>query len=290
MYEENRDPLPRGDVSIVFADVLAEMKTHVANVRSTELTSESVVRWADYASQPHFVAMCRRLLLPESGVFGLENLHRLVELGREGNSCLLCLNHRSNLDVPILGALLEDQGESELFKKIIWVAGRKLEEDVGLTSMLVQCFNRVIVSPPSWFASPRTEPEIHEGRQINIAAERAIASLRHEGWVFAMFPAGTRIRPGNESTEQAIAQMDSYLRLFDYVVLCNIDGCTLPVSKDRDLTHETPRLDRMRYTFGPLRETKQWRIEAAARYGQLDQRSASALAIQEEIAALTPQS
>ncbi len=289
MYEENDKPIPKGDASFVFAKQLAEIKDHAADRHAGDLCADNVVRWADTQNQPHFVAMCRRLLLPGSGIVGLQQLRKLVDLARGGSSCLLCLNHRSNLDVPTLDALLEDQSAPDLFERIIWIAGRKLEEDIGMTRLLVQCVNRVIVTPHSWFASPRSEDEIHQARCVNIAAERAVARLRHEGWVFGLFPSGTRIRPDDESTRQAIEQTDGYLRSFEYLLLANIDGCTLPVSKDRDLTHETPRLDRMRYTFGQVQRTEDWRNAAAARYPDLDCRMAAATAIREEIDALAPQ-
>ena len=157
-----------------------------------------------------------------------------------------------------------------------------------MTSLLADCFNRVIVTPNSWFAEQHSAKQIHEGRCLNIAADRAIAELRCQGWVFALFPSGTRERPGDESTTHAIDQTDSFLRLFEYLVLCNIDGCTLPVTKDRNLTHETPRLDRMIVTFGPVHRTDQWRSEALARYDACDQRIASARAIQEDIETLAP--
>lgn len=288
MYEENRNPLPHEDASVVFAKQLAEMKRHASAAHAADITPETVLRWANKKNETHFSAICRRLLLPGSGIEGSANLDQLVKLASEGSSCLLCLNHRSNLDVPTLFTLLEDHADAELFRRIVWLAGRKLEEDSGLTRLLIQCFNRVIVTPPSWFASQRTDDELHQAKMVNIAADRAVAKLRHEGWILGLFPSATRIRPGVESTQHAIEQTDSYLRMFQYLLLCNIDGCTLPVSHDRDFIHESPRLDRMIYTFGPVQSTKEWRSEAASRFPNLNQRMASAHAIREDIEALAP--
>jgi hypothetical protein len=104
--------------------------------------------------------------------------------------------------------------------------------------------------------------------------------------VFALFPTGTRVRDDDESTKQAIGETYSYLRIFQYVVLCHIDGCTMPVSKDRDLTRETPRLDSMIYTFGAVHRTEGWLAEAQARFANLDRRAAAAHAITEDMEAL----
>jgi hypothetical protein len=106
--------------------------------------------------------------------------------------------------------------------------------------------------------------------------------------VFALFPSGTRIRTNDESTREAIEQTDSYLRMFDHVLLCNIDGCTMPVRKDCDFTHEMPKLDRMRYTFSAVQTTESWRANAAARHPDLDQREASARVMSEELESLAP--
>lgn len=285
MYEENTKPLPDGDALSVFAQQFAGFQYDQS---IQPVTPDTVVRLEEDRYQPRFATICRRLLLPGSQIEGLENLHTLMDLAQQGKSCLLCLNHRSNLDVPTLYTLMQDQADPSLFHRIIWVAGRKLEEDQGLTSSLVKCFNRVIVSPKSWFASRHGDSEFHQARLINIAAERAVARLRHEGWVFALFPSGTRIRPNDPSTRQAIEQTLSYLKLFQYMVLCKIDGCTMPVSKDHDFTHETPRLDRMVYTFGPVLNTVDWCAEAQRRFPSLDRRIASARAITEDIEALSP--
>ena len=285
MYEQNREPLPMGDATVVFADHLAKIAKH-ASQEPAELTNKTVLRWADTSIQPHFAAIARRLLLPGSGLFGVESLKQLVDLAGQGKACLLCLNHCSNLDVPTLLALLEDHRCESLFKRMIWIAGRKLEEEAGMTRVLVQCFNRVIVTPHSWFNDSHSEERIHEARCINIAAEREIAQLRRKGWVFALFPAGTRTRLDDKSTEEAIAETDSYLKMFDYLVLGRIDGCTMPVTMGHDLTHETPKLDRVSYVFGPVQRTSQFRASAATRFEGLDQKSATAKAIIHSIMSL----
>lgn len=185
-------------------------------------------------------------------------------------------------------ALLEDATRLDLFRRLIWISGRKLDEDVGATSMLVQAFNRVIVTPRSWMKDDHSDRELHEAHQINIAAHRVIHELRHQGWVFALFPSATRIRPGDESTTHAIEETDSYLKNFEFMLLGRIDGCTLPVSRDRDLTHEVPALGRVQYTFGRVLRTDEWRASAAKRFAELDQRTASARTIIEDITALNP--
>jgi hypothetical protein len=286
MYEENLTSVPDGDFSTVFAELLGSVEHVYRSAEPAPITPANVLFFADRRVQPYVASICRRLLLPGSGIAGSENLAELTRLASAGRSCIVCLNHQSNLDVPTLHALLEDQGNAELFQHVIWIAGRKLHEDVGATRMLVQGFNRVIVSPRSWMKEGHSVAELHEAHQLNMAAHRTIHELRHQGWVFALFPTATRVRPQNESTKQAIEETDSYLKYFEFMLLGRIDGCTLPVSRDHDLTREMPRRDTMRYTFGAVLQTDAWRADAARRYPRLDQRAATARAIMQDIMAI----
>lgn len=283
MYEENLSPLPSGDATTVFGKTLAAIQEHFAREPPSAITPDNVVQWARGDIQHAVSNICRRLLLPGSGIHGVEHLAELNRLAASGNSCIVCLNHRCNLDVPTLLVLLEDLGRADLFDPIVWIAGRKLNEDVGLTPILIQAVNRVVITPRSWMRNDHSEEEYHEAHQINIAALRAIHHLRHAGHVFGLFPTGTRIRPRDSSTCRAIDETDSYVKNFDYLLLARIDGCTLPVAKSRDLTHETPTLDCMTYKFGPVLRTKQWRASAAERFEDLDPRTASAMAIMRDI-------
>lgn len=286
MYEENLKPLTQDDFAKTFAHLLAAVERHAQTTPPEIVTPANVVHWANTDVQSDFAEICRRLLLPGSGIEGVEHLVELTTLALSGRSCILCLNHRSNLDVPTLYTLLADQADAGLFSHVIWIAGRKLEEELGLTRMLVQGFNRVLVTPRSWMRDEHSAAQLHEAHLINIAAHRAIHELRQQGWVFALFPGATRIRPGNDATMQAIEETDSYLKHFEFMLLAHIEGCTLPVSRDQDLTHEVPTLDRMRYLFGPVLQTGEWRATAASRYPRFDQRTASARAIMEDIGML----
>ena len=190
MYEENARPLPPGDATQVFAGILGTIQREWGTSPSLPLTPETVVRWAKREIQPHFAQISRRLLLPGSGIRGCEHLALLADLAADGSSCILCLNHRSNLDVPTLFALLEDQNRLELFHRLIWIAGRKLHEDERLTQVFVQAYNRVIITPHSWLNREHSEDDCHAAQQINLAALRAVHELRQQGWVFALLSNG----------------------------------------------------------------------------------------------------
>ena len=94
---------------------------------------------------------------------------------------------------------------------------------------------------------------------------------------------GPVTRRPEEPSKQTLGLPES---IFEYMVLCNIDGCVMPVSKSSDLGHETPRLDRVVCTFGKVTATQDWIAEAANRYSELDPRHSSARAIMADIEAL----
>ncbi len=290
MYEANESPLADGDFTRVFADLLGSLPVG-ETVRPAEsgrpgsLDPAQVLHWGRPPFQACLTQASRRLLLPGSGIEGVDQLQALADLARAGRACILCLNHQSNLDVPTLAALLEDAACPELFERIVWIAGRKLEEDAGLTSLLASGFNRVVVSPRSWLDAVHTDRELRTAYRLNLAAHRAIRGLRHSGRIFGLFPAATRRRTDDPATLQAIDETDSYLKHFDYLLFARIEGCTLPVTRDLDLTHEVPRLDRVRYAFGPVQETATWRAGALARFGTLGQRSATARAMTRDLTA-----
>ena len=278
MYEENTQPLPEGDAIAVFGKELASLAMFARPLEA--LTPESVLQLANKPMQEPFAAVCRRLLLPGSRIEGWVNLERLSDLARSGNACLICMTHASNLDVPNLYTLAADQHDPDLFNRIIWIAGRKLSEDSELTQILIQSCNRLVLTPPSWFNEEHTEHEIHEAHQVNHAAQREMRRLRTEGFIFGLFPTGTRSRMEDNASQSVIPELDTYLRLFDYLVIGTIEGCTLPVSRKDDYLHESPQLDRVVYSFGPVHLTDDWRAQAQSERPSLDQRDATAKAMQ----------
>lgn len=287
MYEEHlSDPL-NPDFSTVFAKNLAVIAKTCPTAEAAPIDPQHVLFYRDECIQRHLTKICRSLLLPGSRLIGSDRLVELARLAAAGHACIACFNHQSNLDVPTLDALLEDQSLGDLSRQMMWIAGRKLHEDNPTTRTLVRAVNRVIVSPRSWLKDDHTGEQLRESHLINMAAQRVIHQLRHDGWIFALFPTGTRFRPRDQSTAQAIGETDSYLKRFEFMLLGRINGCTLPVSLDHDFTHEIPRPDRVTFTFGQVLRTDHWRAEAARKYLELDQRAASARAIMEDILKIT---
>ena len=269
--------LPCGDAVGVFANELAELADLAEAPKP--LDEHNVVQMATLTMQRPFSAICRKLLLPGSSIVGWHHLQELARRSKAGEPGLLCLSHVSNLDVPNLCTLAADRHESDVFNQIIWIAGRKLSEDSPLTQMLIQMCHRIVVTPPSWFTADHSDEEVCHATKLNHIAHREILRLSREGWVIGLFPTGTRQRPGDSRTTHSIAELDTYLKAFTNMCIGTIDGNTLPVSRDRDYTHEVPKRDRVVYTLGSIVQTDEWRAAALEVFPELDQRSATARAM-----------
>lgn len=86
MYEENLTPLPPGDLSVVFAEILADMQRD-ATVGTAPVSPETVLQYSNRANLQRFGAISRRLLLPGSRIDGGEHLAELGRRAAAGESC-----------------------------------------------------------------------------------------------------------------------------------------------------------------------------------------------------------
>ena len=248
-------------------------------------TPEIVFQAAQKQNRERFAAIIEDLLLPGSGVEGVENLRSLHALAAQGHPALILSAHVSNLDVPALYTLLKHRGEEALFEDIIFIAGRKLTEGCKSIKSMAEMFSRVVISAKS---SRMSEQEISVGMAINKAAQRKIAELQGQGKVFLLYPTGTRSRPGVPRTHHGLREIYNYLRKFEYCVVCGIRGNILPPRDDVDMIDEFPRRNAVVYTFGKVRNIAEWLDELTRRQpdAAADRKQFVVDAIMEEIYSL----
>jgi len=72
----------------------------------TVVTSHNVYQQANKDILPYIDGMLEELLLPGSGIDGVEYLRELLKKAKEGHPCLLLVEHYSNFDLPVLSYLL----------------------------------------------------------------------------------------------------------------------------------------------------------------------------------------
>ena len=171
---------------------------------------------------------------------GKENFRAFLEAVKSGKHGLILMEHYSNTDLPALCYLLEhDLGEEgkDLSKRIVAIAGMKLNEADPLVRAFAESFTRVVIYPTRSLTKAEEKAQSEEerieeekrARTINLAAMRAMDKCKRDGEVILVFPSGTRYRPGHPETKRGLREIDSYLRMFDVMVLVTINGSALTI-------------------------------------------------------------
>ena len=209
-----------------------------------------------------------------SGIGGRENFEAFFDAVQSGKSGLILMEHYSNLDLPALIYLLEHDGSekcAELSRRIVAIAGMKLNEDDPKVRAFAESFTRVVIYPTRSLVKITDEKlraaEEAKARKINLAAMKAMDKCKKQGKVILVFPSGTRYRPGKPETKRGLREIDSYLRLFDTMILVTINGLSMhidPAHPD-DMLADILNPEAMVFTASPLIECKSFRKDFMAK-------------------------
>ena len=208
-----------------------------------------------------------------SRIGGEENFEAFFDAVESGKSGLILMEHYSNLDLPALIYLLEHSGNSkckELASRVVAIAGMKLNEDNPMVRAFAESFTRVVIYPTRSLnkiedAEERAAEEA-KARKINLAAMKAMDKCKKQGKVILVFPSGTRYRPGKPETKKGLREIDSYLRLFDKMILVSINGLSLHIDPEHpdDMLADIIEPDKMVFTASPVYDCKSFRKEYMA--------------------------
>lgn len=208
-----------------------------------------------------------------SRIGGEENFEAFFDAVESGKSGLILMEHYSNLDLPALIYLLEHSGNSkckELASRVVAIAGMKLNEDNPMVRAFAESFTRVVIYPTRSLnkiedAEARAAEEA-KARKINLAAMKAMDKCKKQGKVILVFPSGTRYRPGKPETKKGLREIDSYLRLFDKMILVSINGLSLHIDPEHpdDMLADIIEPDKMVFTASPVYDCKSFRKEYMA--------------------------
>lgn len=225
-----------------YGSVFAEMQkmSHAA----AKIDETKVYEEANMQLRPYMWKLLDEAFNSESGLGNLENYKDFYEnVVKQGKSGLILMEHYTNLDLPGILYLLEKQGEDwakDLSSRIVAVAGMKLNEaDAGVRAF-TEGFTRVVIYPTrslnavegKEISEEEKIAEEQKARKINFAAMRAMDGCKKRGQVILVFPSGTRYRPGKPETKRGLREIDSYLRLFDKMILVSINGNCLRINPD----------------------------------------------------------
>ena len=208
---------------------------------------------------------------------GKENFRAFLDAVKSGKHGLILMEHYSNTDLPALCYLLEhDLGEEgkDLSKRIVAIAGMKLNEANPLVRAFAESFTRVVIYPTRSLTKAEEKAQSEEekleeekrARTINLAAMRAMDKCKRDGEVILVFPSGTRYRPGHPETKRGLREIDSYLRMFDVMILVTINGSALTIDMNNPDDMLADLIEPAVQIFGasPVIDCKQFRKDYLA--------------------------
>ena len=253
-------------LTTAFKDIIKEvMPLSRADIKITE---DNVYQQGNREIRPFLDKMVESLVLPGSGIGGMENLRELYLHLKEGKSCILLMEHYSNMDLSLLDSLLrKEEGGVPIADALVAIAGMKLTEDNSIVAAFASAYTRIVIYPSRSIQGldPETaREELLRGAVINRAATRALIRIKENGGMVLVFPSGTRYRPWDPSTKRGVREIDSYMRLFDYMCPIAINGEVLHV-RQGNMMDDSVSQDLVRLTAGPVLRCSDFRNKAKAK-------------------------
>ncbi|MCL2602338.1 MAG: 1-acyl-sn-glycerol-3-phosphate acyltransferase [Treponema sp.] len=268
--------------------LLGDCKKQAAELStaSSVITEENVYQEGAKDMLPILDKMVNALILPGSGLDGLENLEELFAKAESGKSCLLLVEHYSNLDMSLFSYLVRKAGGrgEDIAKAVIAIAGMKLNEDNPVVAALASAYTRIVIYPSRSLQGldyEKEKAEIARSTAINRAAMKALNDLKTKGRLILIFPSGTRYRPGDPSTKRGVREIDSYIKSFDYLCFVGINGIVLHVGQG-DMLEDPVSQDVVRLSVSPVVSCAEFR-SAARNSDAEDKKRAVADAIMVEL-------
>lgn len=237
------------------------------------IDERNVYQEANPALSAYMDKMLDAVLLPSSSLCNIENFRTFYNLvTQEKKKGLILMEHYTNLDLPAIIYLLKKENKEwsiDFANKIVAVAGMKLNEASPFVRIWTEGFTRVVIYPTRSLSKKEKDARSEEerkqeeakARRINFSAMRAMDTCHKNGQVILVFPSGTRYRPGDPSTKRGLREIDSYLRLFDVMLLVSINGLPLQInpSSPDDMLSDYITPDTVKLTAAPPLECKKFR-------------------------------
>ena len=235
----------------------------------TVITADNVYQEGDDAILPLLDEMVDALILPGTGVDGMENLEELLSKAESGKSCVLLLEHYSNMDLSIISLLVRRAGGrgKDIANAIIAIAGMKLNEDSPIVAAFAGAYTRIVIYPSRslhGMDEEKKKVEVPRSMAINRAAMKALETVKTQGRIILLFPSGTRYRPWDPSTKKGVREIDSYIHTFDYMCCVALNGTVLHVNPT-DMVNDIIARDIVRVTAGPVYSCAEFRGKARAK-------------------------
>ena len=254
-----------------FGDLFAEMVAH--SKAAAKIDETKVYEEANPEMRKYMFKLLDDTFSADSGLGNLESFKDFYEkVVKQGKSGLILMEHYTNLDLPAIIYLLQKVGEpwaDDFASRIVAVAGMKLNEASAGVRAFTEGFTRVVIYPTrslnaveaKGISQEELKAEEQKARKINFAAMRAMDACKKRGQMILVFPSGTRYRPGKPETKRGLREIDSYLRLFDYMLLVGINGNCLRINPDNpdDMLEDILEPGKVTLTAHPVLDCKKFR-------------------------------
>ena len=259
-----------------FGDLFAEMVAH--SKAAAKIDETKVYEEANPEMRKYMFKLLDDTFSADSGLGNLENFKDFYEkVVKQGKSGLILMEHYTNLDLPAIIYLLQKVGEpwaDDFASRIVAVAGMKLNEASAGVRAFTEGFTRVVIYPTrslnaveeKGISQEDLKAEELKARKINFAAMRVMDACKKRGQMILVFPSGTRYRPGKPETKRGLREIDSYLRLFDYMLLVGINGNCLRINPDNpdDMLEDILEPGKVTLTAYPVLNCKKFREDVLA--------------------------
>lgn len=256
-----------------FGDLFAEMVAH--SKAAAKIDETKVYEEANLEMRKYMFKLLDETFSADSGLGNLENFKDFYEkVVKQGKSGLILMEHYTNLDLPAIIYLLQKVGEpwaDDFASRIVAVAGMKLNEASAGVRAFTEGFTRVVIYPTrsldaveaKGVSQEDLKAEEQKARKINFAAMRAMDACKKRGQMILVFPSGTRYRPGKPETKRGLREIDSYLRLFDCMLLVGINGNCLRINPENpdDMLEDILEPGKVTLTAYPVLDCKEFREE-----------------------------
>jgi len=236
-----------------------KMRANYHSDENRKITPENVYQEGVRHNYDLFIELVDRLMLPGSHVKGAENLNKTLSLLKKKKSVLFLMKHLGNFDVPCFYSLLSRTGPEykEILDRLVFIAGRKLNEDSPEVKTFTEIFSRLVIVPNREIPAEKEnetaekkadrEAALKEANLINRAALRMMIKLKKKGRIIALFPMGGRPKPWLKEKNGGVKETTSYMRLFDFVHFIRMEGNIMPVGDE--MKDEQPRRDRVVFSI-----------------------------------------
>jgi len=228
-----------------------------SNNENLKITPGNVYQPGNPRNYHLFIELVDMLMLTGSQVRGVQNLTMALSLLKQNKSVLFLMKHLGNFDVPCFFSLVSREGKqyTDILNRLVFIAGRKLNEDSLLVKTFSEVFSRLVIVPLRDFPLKKdkeTPGEMAyrqsyeaEATRINRAAFRKMVELKKTGHIIVLFPEGGRPKPWLK--EALVRETTSYMKHFDYINFISMNGNILPVGQD--MKDENPCRDKIVFSI-----------------------------------------